>query len=67
MREIGGYIEWEESQGSAYHTDCLSLNCGRSALACLIQLKDIRQIALPYFLCGSIYKVCRKYGVLSYK
>lgn len=63
MREIGGYIEWEESQGSAYHTDCLSLNCGRSALACLIQLKDIRQIALPYFLCGSIYKVCRKYGV----
>ena len=63
MREMGGYIEWEESRGSAYHTDCLSLNCGRSALACLIQLKDIRQIALPYFLCGAVYTVCRKYGV----
>lgn len=63
MREIGGYIGWEEVRGSAYHTDCLSLNCGRNALACLIWLKDIRQIALPYFLCGSVYEVCRKYGV----
>lgn len=63
MREMGGYIEWEESRGSAYHTGCLSLNCGRNALACLIQLKNIRQIALPYFLCGSVYEVCRKYGV----
>ena len=63
MREMGGYIEWEESRGSAYHTGCLSLNCGRGALACLIQLKNIRQITLPYFLCGSIYEVCRKYGV----
>ena len=63
MRETGGYIEWEESRGSAYHTGCLSLNCGRNALACLIQLKNIRQITLPYFLCGSVYEVCRKYGV----
>lgn len=63
MKEFGGYIEFEHYRSREYHENCIALNCGRSALAYLIYVKNIRDIALPYFLCDSVADICRKTGV----
>lgn len=63
MREIGGYLELEHFNGSMLHDDGILLNCGRNALAYLIEAKGIKRIKLPYFLCDAVTNVCKKYGV----
>lgn len=63
MKEIGGYLELEVNRGYMLHEEGILLNCGRNALAYLLTAKDIKRIWLPYFLCDSVYNVCRKYGV----
>ncbi|SDA30706.1 hypothetical protein SAMN02910447_03203 [Ruminococcus sp. YE71] len=63
MKEIGGYIEFESYFGSVYHEGAVALNCGRNCLAYLIEVQAVKRIRLPYFLCGSVTGVCRKYGV----
>jgi len=63
MREIGGYIELDTYRGPMLHEGAIALNCGRNALAYLIETKHISQIALPYFLCSSVRNVCLAYGV----
>lgn len=63
MREIGGYIEFENYAGTLYHDNAVALNSGRNCLAYLIQAKGIKKMALPYFLCASVRDVCEKYGV----
>lgn len=39
MKEIGGYIESYEHIGSFLHEEAIALNCGRNALAYLIEKK----------------------------
>ena len=63
MKEIGGYLELDMNTGSMLHQDGILLNCGRNALAYLLKAKDIKRIWLPYFLCDSVFNVCKKYGV----
>jgi hypothetical protein len=63
MKEIGGYIEFEKYEGKMLHEDGILLNCGRSCLAYLIVARKIKKIAMPYFMCDSIFRVCRKHGV----
>lgn len=63
MREIGGYIEFETYHGRMLHEDGILLNCGRNCLAYLIQARKIKKIAMPYFMCDSVFEVCRKYDV----
>lgn len=63
MREIGGYIEFETYHGQMLHSDGIKLNCGRNCLAYLILAKQIKKIALPFFMCDSIFNVCKKYGL----
>lgn len=63
MKELGGYIEFEYYRKPLLHERAVKLNCGRNALAYLIQTKQISRIALPYFLCDSIRNVCKKYSV----
>ncbi|MBQ9205347.1 MAG: hypothetical protein IJ158_01380 [Treponema sp.] len=63
QKEIGGYIEFERYDGKQYHEDALKLNCARNCLAYLIAVYRIQKIYLPYFLCDSVWKVCKKYGV----
>ena len=63
MKEIGGYLELDIYTGSMLHQDGILLNCGRNALAYLLKAKDIKRIWLPYFLCDSVFNVCKKYGV----
>ena len=63
MREIGGYLEWGRFHGKEYHENAIRLNCGRNALAYLIEAYGIKRIFLPFFLCDSVVDVCKKYSV----
>lgn len=69
MPEIGGYIELERNHGRALHEELTAVNCGRNALAYLIEVRGIKSIALPYYICGSVTALCEKYGlrVRSYR
>lgn len=62
-KEYGGYIELDRYGGVEYHSSAIALNCGRNALAYLIEARQIRHIYLPYYLCASVSNVCRKHGV----
>lgn len=61
LKEIGGYFELEHFYGYQPHENAIALNCGRSCLAYLIKAKNIKKIALPVFLCDSIYETCKQY------
>ena len=63
MKEIGGYIELDTYRHTMLHEDALLLNCGRNALAYLLEARGIKKLYLPYFLCDSLVNVCRKYDV----
>lgn len=63
MKEIGGYMEFEHFHGKEFHENAIGLNCGRNALAYLIEAHQIKSIYLPYFLCSSVVDVCKKYSV----
>ena len=63
MREIGGYFEFEKSTRGFLHQAAIALNCGRNCLAYLLESRQIKNIALPYFLCDSVQQVCKKAGV----
>lgn len=61
--EIGGYLELDNYINPMLHDNAIKLNCGRAALAYLIEARKIRKIWLPYFLCESIRETCKKYCV----
>lgn len=60
MREIGGYIEFETYKGTLFHDQAIGLNSGRNCLAFLLRARNIKKIALPYFLCDSVMNLCQK-------
>lgn len=63
MREIGGYIELDQYWLPMLHEDAIKLNCGRNALAYILEARKIKTIWLPYFLCTSVRETCEKCGV----
>ena len=63
MREIGGYIELDTYTGPMLHGDGIRLNCGRNALAYLIEAKGIKKLWMPKFMCDSCDKVLAERGV----
>lgn len=63
MNEIGGYFELEHFHGEMLHEDGLKLDCARSCLAYLILAKKIQKIAIPSFLCDSVFELCGKLNV----
>ena len=62
-REIGGYLELERFSGPMLHEGDVALNCGRACLEYLIELRGIRTVWLPDFLCSSVPNLCRKADV----
>ena len=62
-KEYGGYIELDNFKGQAYYKGMLELNCGRSCLSYLIEVKGIKKIYIPLLLCDSVKECCKKYGV----
>ncbi len=63
MKEYGGYIELDTYRLPMLHSEAVALNCGRSCLAYIIEAKNIKKIALPYFMCDSVFELCKKYDV----
>ena len=63
MREIGGYIELDTYTGSMLYADGVKLNCGRNALAYLIEAKKIKKIYMPKYMCDSNDKILVDNGV----
>lgn len=63
MKEIGGYIELDTYRLPMLHEGAVALNCGRNCLAYLIELRKIKKLLLPYFMCDSVLNLCRKYQV----
>ena len=63
MKEIGGYIEFEQYSGKMFHEGAVALNCARNALLYLCKAKGITKIAVPKFLCDSVGGVCRRNGM----
>ena len=63
MKEIGGYIELDTYTGSEYHPPQYALNCGRNALAYLLESRNIGKLHIPYYLCDSVSQVCEKHCV----
>ena len=63
MREIGGYIEFEQFQGKMLHDDGILLDSGRSCLAYLIQVKGIKRLHLPSLMCDTVFEVCERFDV----
>lgn len=61
--EIGGFIEFEHYNRHMLHEKAVKLNCGRNAMAYLIEAKSIRKIAMPLFMCDSCDSVFNKYNV----
>ncbi len=62
MKEYGGYIELDTYRLPMLHEGAVALNCGRNALAYLIKAKGIKKIKVPYFMCDTVFEVCKKYG-----
>jgi len=63
MKEIGGYIELDTYHLPMLHEKAIALNCGRNALAYLIEAKKISKLAIPYFLCDSVSNLCKRESV----
>ena len=53
MMEIGGYIEFETFRSAMLYDDGLKLNCGRNALAYLVESRNIKKICFPRMMCDS--------------
>lgn len=56
--DIGGYIELDQYWLPMLHENAIKLNCGRNCLRYLLHAKNIKKIALPYFLCDCVREIC---------
>lgn len=63
MLEIGGYIELDKYRLPMLHGDAIKLNCGRNALAYLIESKNITKLYIPKFNCDCITDLCKRMNV----
>lgn len=63
MKEIGGYIEFERLTNKMLHEKGILLNSARDCFFYLCEAHLAKKIWIPYFLCDSIYKLCRKKGI----
>ena len=46
-KEIGGYLELEESTGQEYYPELCGVNLGRTALLWLMEVRNCKKIYLP--------------------
>lgn len=60
MVEIGGYIELDTYRLPMLHENAIKLNCGRNALAYLIESKNIKKVYIPKFNCDCITHLCKR-------
>ncbi len=56
LKEIGGFIPFEQFHNKMLYDGGIKLNCGRNALKFLVRARKIKKILIPYFLCDSVEK-----------
>ena len=68
-REIGGYFGLEKPVRPHCHAGAIALNCGRGALMYLAELRGIRRVWVPDYMCDSVPRALRRTGaeVLGYR
>ena len=66
MREIGGYFELDSYGGRHYYTDSIPLNCGRGCIKYLVELRKIKTIWLPDYMCNSVGKAFKDMGTKTF-
>lgn len=68
-REIGGYFGLECPGRPHYHDGAVALSCGRGALMYLAELRRIRRVWVPDYMCDSVPRALRRVGaeVLEYR
>ena len=68
-REIGGYFGLERPDRPHYHADAIALNCGRGALMYIAEMRRVRRIWVPDYMCDSVPHAFRRAGaeVLTYR
>lgn len=62
MKEIGGYMSFENFCGKMLYGDGILLNTARAGLMYLIEARKIKKIALPYFNCEVVDESCYRGG-----
>lgn len=62
VKEIGGYFELEHCSGQEYYSNAIPLNCGRNALAYLVEARRYKKVYVPAFCCGSVERGLQKGG-----
>ena len=63
MKEIGGYIGLEQNYLPMLHESAKALNSGTACFLYLLRARNIKKIALPFFLCDCIKDICSVEGV----
>ena len=63
MKEIGGYLEFENLGSREYHPGCLKLNLGRCAITWFLSQVGCRRLYLPWFICASVTNAVRDAGI----
>lgn len=61
-REIGGYFELERSWGNHYHRDAVALNSGRGCILYLAELRSMRTVWVPDYMCDSVWSAFLRAG-----
>ncbi|MBR0256583.1 MAG: hypothetical protein IJQ58_02490 [Synergistaceae bacterium] len=62
MREIGGYLGFEELIHREYYPQLTALNTARSAMLYIMKARGVKKIYIPYYLCGSVARVLEREG-----
>lgn len=63
MKEIGGYMEFENLEGEEYYKDLIPLNLVRNAVIYLCTTKKYKKIYVPYFLGRTIFDSLEDYDI----
>lgn len=58
MKEIGGYMSFDEACGIEYHHNTIALNTAANCLRYIIRARKIHKVYIPYFLCSSVMRAC---------
>ena len=64
LKEIGGYLELDRHEGNHYHRNAVALDCGRSCISYLVELRNIKTMWLPDYLCGSVSELLARKNVI---
>lgn len=63
IKEIGGYMELEQFNGTDYHQGLHRMNLGRTALVWLLKKLNCNRIYIPFYNCDSVMNSVSAAGI----